>query len=118
MKLYPDMVKDLIKQGGTWLGSSRGGFDTKDETDLNKIMDALIRNKINHLYIVGGDGTHNGIYRIYKEIKKRKLQITVAGIPKTIDNDIPIIDGSFGYQSAIEEAQRAIESARVESHSA
>jgi 6-phosphofructokinase 1 len=39
----------------------------------------------------------------------------VAGIPKTIDNDIPIIDKSFGFETAVQEAQAAIHSAKVES---
>lgn len=73
------------------MGSSRGGFD------LDKIINALQKNGINQIYIVGGDGTHRGIYALYNEIKARKLKIAVAGIPKTIDNDIPIIDHSFGY---------------------
>jgi 6-phosphofructokinase 1 len=80
------------------LGTSRGGFD------LDKIIAALQKNGINQVYIIGGDGTHRGIYTLYNEIKKRKLKISIAGIPKTIDNDIPIIDHSFGYQTAVEEA--------------
>jgi 6-phosphofructokinase 1 len=34
---------------------------------------------------------------MFNEIKKRKLAIAVIGIPKTIDNDISIIDFSFGF---------------------
>jgi len=49
------MVKDIHKLGGTILGSSRGGFDA------NKIVESLISHKINHLYVIGGDGTHKGI---------------------------------------------------------
>ncbi len=53
------------------------------------------------MYVIGGDGAHRGIYELFLEIKKRKLAITIAGIPKTIDNDIPLIDRSFGFESAI-----------------
>jgi 6-phosphofructokinase 1 len=38
----------------------------------------------------------------------------VAGIPKTIDNDIDYIDHSFGFSSAVEAAQAAIRSAKTE----
>jgi len=41
----------------------------------------------------------------------------VVGIPKTIDNDIPVIDKSFGFDTAVEEAQRAINAAHVEAES-
>lgn len=67
-------------------------------------MNALIKNKVNQLYVIGGDGTHAGVYELYREIKTRKLKISVCGIPKTIDNDIPIIDSSFGYATCMEEA--------------
>jgi len=38
----------------------------------------------------------------------------VAGIPKTIDNDLDYIDHSFGFSSAVEAAQVAIRSAKIE----
>ena len=30
----------------------------------------------------------------------------VVGLPKTIDNDIPIIDSSFGFETSVQEAQK------------
>lgn len=38
----------------------------------------------------------------------------MVGIPKTIDNDIQILDKTFGFDTAVEEAQRAINAAYVE----
>ncbi|XP_020540620.1 ATP-dependent 6-phosphofructokinase 4, chloroplastic isoform X2 [Jatropha curcas] len=66
------------------------------------------------VYIIGGDGTQKGAALIYKEVEKRGLRVAVAGIPKTIDNDIAVIDKSFGFDTAVEEAQRAINAAHVE----
>ena len=40
--------------------------------------------------------------------------MAVAGIPKTIDNDIDHIDHTFGFASAVEAAQVAIRSAKTE----
>ncbi|THF99924.1 hypothetical protein TEA_002452 [Camellia sinensis var. sinensis] len=51
------------------------------------------------------------------EIKRRGLKVAVAGIPKTIDNDIPVIDKSFGFDAGVEETQRAINAAHVEAES-
>jgi 6-phosphofructokinase 1 len=45
---------------------------------------------------------------------ERKLNIAVIGIPKTIDNDIDVIDRSFGFQTSVEAAQDAISSAKTE----
>ncbi|KAF6176977.1 hypothetical protein GIB67_027777 [Kingdonia uniflora] len=69
---------------------------------------------INQVYIIGGDGTQKGAYVIYKEIEKCGLQVSVAEILKTIDNNIAVIDKSFGFDTAVEEAQRAINTAHVE----
>lgn len=88
-------MRDLQYSGGTILGSSRGGFDGE------KIVDEIVRRKINQVYIIGGDGTHRGIMALTEEVKKRKLEISIVGVPKTIDNDIPIIDKSFGFETAV-----------------
>ena len=42
------------------------------------------------------------------------MNVSVAGIPKTIDNDVDYIDHSFGFSSAVEAAQLAIRSAKTE----
>ncbi|KAL3521380.1 hypothetical protein ACH5RR_019529 [Cinchona calisaya] len=108
IKLTPKLVNDIHKRGGTFLQTSRGGHDTK------KIVDNIQDRGINQVYIIGGDGTHKGALAIYQEVEKRGLQVAVVGIPKTIDNDIAVIDKSFGFDTAVEEAQRAINAAHVE----
>ncbi|XP_010546134.1 PREDICTED: ATP-dependent 6-phosphofructokinase 4, chloroplastic isoform X2 [Tarenaya hassleriana] len=108
MKLTPKVVNDIHKRGGTFLQTSRGGHDTA------KIVDNIQDRGINQVYIIGGDGTQRGAAKIYEEVEKRGLQVAVAGIPKTIDNDIAVIDKSFGFDTAVEEAQRAINAAHVE----
>lgn len=45
---------------------------------------------------------------------KRKLKVSVVGVPKTIDNDVLLMDKTFGFDTAVEEAQRAINSAYIE----
>ncbi|KAJ4952715.1 hypothetical protein NE237_029547 [Protea cynaroides] len=109
--LTPKLVNDIHKRGGTILGTSRGGHDTL------KIADSIQDRGINQVYIIGGDGTQKGASAIFEEIKRRGLKVAVAGIPKTIDNDIPVIDKSFGFDTAVEEAQRAINAAHVEAES-
>eukprot|EP00741_Cyanophora_paradoxa_P012959 tig00020660_g12515.t1 len=106
--LTQDKVAHIHHEGGTILGSSRGGFDRK------KIADSIESRKYNMVFVVGGDGTHKGAKEISDECKVRGLKVAVAGIPKTIDNDIRVIDKSFGFESAVEEAQRAIRTAHIE----
>lgn len=108
--LTPKEVTDIHTQGGTILGSSRGGFDA------DKILNACVAKGINMIFGIGGDGTHRGIAALSEEIRARKLKIVLGGVPKTIDNDIPLIDRSFGFQSAVEEAVKAISAANVEAN--
>jgi 6-phosphofructokinase 1 len=106
--LTADSVDQIHVQGGTVLGSSRGGHDTE------KILNALELVGVNMLFVIGGDGTMRGGSVLAEGAKQRGLRIAIAGIPKTVDNDIPIIDKSFGFETAVEEAQKAITSAAVE----
>ncbi|CAI7845084.1 unnamed protein product [Closterium sp. NIES-54] len=111
VSLNPKVVNDIHKRGGTFLGTSRGGHE------VNKIVNALEDRGINQIYVIGGDGTQRGAEKIHEEIAARGLKVTVAGIPKTIDNDLALIDKSFGFDTAVEEAQRAINAAHVEASS-
>jgi 6-phosphofructokinase 1 len=111
MRLTPELVSSIHQAGGTILGTSRGGFDA------TKIVDALFEKNINQIYLIGGDGTHRGSQALYEEIRRRKLKIAVVGVPKTIDNDINMIDKSFGFDTAVEEAMKAITSVHVEAKS-
>lgn len=42
------------------------------------------------------------------------MKVAVVGVPKTIDNDILHMDKTYGFDTAVEEAQRAINSAYIE----
>ena len=108
LNLTLETVTDCHHSGGTILASSRGGFD------LEKIISFLTQYKINQLYVIGGDGTHRGANKIADECIARNLNISVVGIPKTIDNDVDIIDRSFGFTTSVEAAQAAILSAKTE----
>ena len=108
LSLTLDTVSDIHHQGGTILASSRGGFD------VDKIIAFMQERSINQLYVIGGDGTHRGANKIADECLKRGLNISIVGIPKTIDNDVDIIDRSFGFTTSVEAAQAAILSAKTE----
>jgi len=108
IELTVDFVKDCHHQGGTILASSRGGFD------LDIILDFLTKHRIDQLFVIGGDGTHRGASALSAACVDRKLNISIVGIPKTIDNDVDLIDRSFGFTTSVEAAQFAITSAKTE----
>jgi 6-phosphofructokinase 1 len=112
IELTPTMVSSIHLIGGTLLGSSRG------DQDVEKMVDTLEILNINVLFCIGGDGTLRGAHAIHKEIEKRKLKISVGGIPKTIDNDIDLIQKSFGFETAFSIANDIIRNAHNEAYGA
>jgi 6-phosphofructokinase 1 len=106
--LNSEMVNNIHQLGGTLLGTSRG------PVSADIIVDFLEQRGINILFTVGGDGTQRGAHNVVEEIKRRKLKISVVGIPKTIDDDVQYVNRSFGYFTAIQKAKEVIDSAHVE----
>ena len=112
-QLNPDVVDNIHRLGGTFLGSARGGG-----REVVKIVDTLERLNINMLFVIGGDGTQRGTLDIAAEVEKRKLKIALIGIPKTVDNDFVLIDRSFGFNTAVEKAVEVVTAAHTEASSA
>ncbi|MGD0931443.1 MAG: ATP-dependent 6-phosphofructokinase [Candidatus Korobacteraceae bacterium] len=110
MWLNAEIVQNIHQFGGTLLGTSRG------PVSADIIVDFLEQRGINVLFTVGGDGTQRGAHDVVTEIQRRKLQISMIGIPKTIDDDVQYVNRSFGYFTAIEKAKDVIDSAHVEAH--
>jgi 6-phosphofructokinase 1 len=112
VELAPSFVGHIHDMGGTVLGSSRGPVEP------SVIVDTLVRESIDLLFCVGGDGTQRGASKIAEEALRRGLDKAVVGIPKTIDNDIEFVYTSFGYYTALEKAQEVLQGAHVEARCA
>ncbi len=110
--LNPDIVDSIHEDGGTILGSSRGA------QNVGEMVDTLTRMNINMLFCIGGDGTLRGASAIAEEIKKRKLNISVIGVPKTIDNDLSFVEKTFGFETAVYAAADIITTAHNEAKGA
>jgi len=113
IELSPQLVREIHLDGGTILGSSRGGTE-----DMESIVEYMKELGINILYAIGGDGTMRGARKITDIIHKRGYKISVIGVPKTIDNDISYIQRTFGFESAVSRAVDAIYSAHIEAKGA
>ncbi|MBN1343770.1 MAG: ATP-dependent 6-phosphofructokinase [Phycisphaerae bacterium] len=112
IRLTPEMVERVDKQGGTFLGTSRGAEEAA------VMVDYLQRERIDVLFCVGGDGTLRGAHHIQEEIQRRGGEIAVVGIPKTIDNDIQYCWRTFGYGTSLETAREILQYAHNEAKSA
>jgi 6-phosphofructokinase 1 len=109
--LTPELVDRIHQQGGTILGTSRGPVDKA------RAVDNLIRRGVNIFFAIGGDGTQRGAWEFFKEAQKRGHALSVVGIPKTIDNDIPFVTRSFGFLTAVQEAAKVLQRAHTEARS-
>jgi 6-phosphofructokinase 1 len=109
--LTPEFVDDIHKEGGTVLGTSRG------PVDIGLAVDNLIRRGVNILFTVGGDGTQRGGNELYQEAKRRGHALSVVGIPKTVDNDVAFVSRTFGYFTAVDEAEKVLRRAHTEARS-
>ncbi|HLL68913.1 MAG TPA: ATP-dependent 6-phosphofructokinase [Micromonosporaceae bacterium] len=106
--LTPESVGHINEYGGTILGTSRGSQDP------DAIVDCLEQMGVSVLFVIGGDGSLRGALGIAAAVAERGSRIGVVGVPKTIDNDIPYIDQSFGFQTAFAKATESIRAAHVE----
>ncbi|MDB4935844.1 MAG: Diphosphate--fructose-6-phosphate1-phosphotransferase [Labilithrix sp.] len=105
-------VLHVHARGGTMLGTSRGSHDP------GVMVETLAKSRIDCLFAIGGDGTMRAAHAISEEAIKRGMNLAVVGIPKTIDNDIPFVDKTFGFETAVSMAKIAIDAAHTEALSA
>jgi 6-phosphofructokinase 1 len=109
--LTHQVVDGIHLQGGTILGTSRGPVDKV------RAVDNLIKRGINVLFTIGGDGTQRGARDLFLEAQRRGYALSVVGVPKTIDSDIPFVARSFGYLTAVQEAAHVLQRAHTEARS-
>lgn len=112
VKLTPEVVKIIHREGGSILGCSRGTHD------LGEMLRFLAERKINVLFAIGGDGSLKGASAIAREAASSGYELSVIGLPKTIDNDISYVERSFGFETAFAIAQMALRSGHDEARGA
>jgi 6-phosphofructokinase 1 len=101
--LYADAI---LKQGGSALKMSR--YKPKNE-EFN--TEFFVKNNIKLLVTIGGDDTASTANRISKFLASSGFPIQNIHVPKTIDNDLPLPEGSptFGYYSAKDAAVHLVQ---------
>ena len=108
-KIYPASYNDvsgIINRGGTKIGSARSKrFMKKDFRSIAKIN--LDKHNIDKLIVLGGDGSFRGINQFYQD-----TNISFAGVPSTIDNDINGTEYCLGVDTALGIINSALDSIR------
>jgi 6-phosphofructokinase len=97
-QLTIDDVSRIHFRGGSHIGLSRAN-PTLDPQHLETTVISLLRLNVSHLITIGGDDT---AYSAMKLEEKAGGRISVAHVPKTIDNDLdlPAHVDTFGFQTA------------------
>jgi len=117
--LTRDSVAGIENQGGSILGTSR--IDEFISTDPEKRRNAfekairrLADDGVEILYVIGGNGSMRAAHALWKTAQTMSRNISVVGIPKTMDNDILWVWQSFGFLSAVERSKEAIQQLHTE----
>ena len=109
-----DELANLKKIGGTILGNSRvkltniedcikNNYVNEGENPLEVAAKQLITDKVDVLHTIGGDDTNTTASDLAEYLKERGHNMTVVGLPKTVDNDIYPIKQTLGADTAAEQ---------------
>ena len=99
-------VSNIIQQGGTILKTARcQEFKTPEGRKI--AHDTLVKEGIDALVVIGGDGTLTGA-RIFAS----EYNYPIVGLPGTIDNDLYGTDTTIGYDTALNTIMEAVDKIR------
>ena len=116
---FPNEIKDnaleLLNYGGSPIGNSRvkltnvvdcmsKGYVKDGEDPLKVAADQLIKDKINILHTIGGDDTNTMAATLSQFLNNNGYDLTVVGLPKTVDNDVYPLVQTLGAWTAAEQS--------------
>ncbi len=104
----------LYEYGGSPIGNSRvkltnvkdcvkRGYVKEGEDPLKLAADQLVKDGVNILHTIGGDDTNTMAAQLSFYLKENDYDLTVVGLPKTVDNDIFPITQTLGAWTAAEQ---------------
>ncbi len=104
-------VSEILHRGGTMLYTARC-LEFNSSEGVQKAKDICVKNGIDGLVCIGGDGTFRGALDL------SRAGIPCIGVPGTIDNDIACTEYTIGYDTAINTAVEMIDKLRdtIQSH--
>ena len=92
----------ILPRGGSILGTSRTN-PFKQENGARKILKNAKKTGIEAVVVIGGEDTLSVAY------KMGEFGLKCIGVPKTIDNDLPGTDYTFGFNTAVTIATEALD---------
>lgn len=96
-KISEEKLNMLPYTPASAIGTSR---DPLEQPEYDRIAEILVKWNIRYVFFNGGNGSMDTCGKVYEACKKIGKEISVVGIPKTIDNDISVTDHAPGFGSA------------------
>ena len=108
-----DMLRPYDGRGGSIIATSRADEllepdPVRRDRALMNVINSLRSDGVQILYVIGGDGGMRAAHAIWTRARADGYNLSVVGIPKTMDNDILWVWQSFGFLSAVEKAKEAV----------
>ena len=115
---FPDSAKTnfatLYDFGGSPIGNSRvkltnlddcvkRGYVLQGQDPLKVAANQLVNDKIDILHTIGGDDTNTMAAKLSSYLKENNYNLTVVGLPKTVDNDVFPLTQTLGAWTAAEQ---------------
>ncbi len=101
--LITENDKQLLKRTpSTVLGSCRFKLknSSDDDSDYKRITQTFAKYDIKAFFYIGGNDSMDTVMKLDAYFRENHIDIKVVGVPKTIDNDLPLTDHTPGFGSA------------------
>ena len=92
-------IRGLRHTPGAALGTCR--YKLKKQADFERVLEVFKAQNIRYFFYAGGNDSQDTADKISKLAQEQGYDLRVIGIPKTIDNDLPVTDHCPGYGSVI-----------------
>jgi 6-phosphofructokinase 1 len=92
-------IRALRHTPGAALGTCR--YKLKKQQDFERVLEVFKAHNIRYFFYAGGNDSQDTADKISKLAQQQGYELRVIGVPKTIDNDLPITDHTPGYGSVI-----------------
>lgn len=105
MFLNGEMVQNIENLGGCYIKVSRSK-DFLTQSGIKTAVNNLIKNQIDAVVVIGGEGSFKGAQNL------KKHGINVICVPATVDNDLFYTDFCLGFDTAVNNAVKAIDNVK------
>jgi ATP-dependent phosphofructokinase / diphosphate-dependent phosphofructokinase len=92
-------IRALKHTPGAALGTCR--YKLKKQADFDRVLEVFKAHNIRYFFYIGGNDSQDTADKISKLAQAQGYELRVIGVPKTIDNDLPLTDHTPGYGSVI-----------------